>query len=335
MRAAKAPALAPLLRAFFLDRLVRQRNASPATVAAYRDTFRLLLRFAERRLRRPAASLTTDDLAAPLVLAFLDDLERGRRNGVRTRNARLAAVRSFASFAGREEPVALSVFQRVLAIPFKRCSKAVLGHMSREEIQALLDAPDQSTRSGRRDRVLLATIYNTGARASEALGLNVADVQLGRVPRLLLHGKGRKERTIPLWRSTARALTAWIRELGAGPGDPLFPNRDGARLSRSGLARRVELAVRSATAACPALRGRRISPHILRHTTAMHLLESGTDLTVIAMWLGHESITTTHGYLEADLSMKSRALAGVDSPSTRAARRYRPPDSLLTFLDGL
>ena len=332
---AKAPALAPLLRAFFLDRLVCQRNASPATVAAYRDTFRLLLRFAERRLRRPAALLTTDDFAAPLILAFLDDLERSRRNGVRTRNARLAAVRSFASFAGREEPVALAQFQRVLAIPSKRCSTPVLGHLSKDEVQALLDAPDQATRAGRRDRVLLTTIYNTGARVSEALGLNVADVQLDRTPRLLLHGKGRKERTIPLWRGTARTLTAWIRELAAAPGDPLFPNRQGARLTRSGVARRLALAVGSAAQTCPALRGRRISPHTLRHTTAMHLLESGTDITVIAMWLGHESITTTHGYLEADLTMKSRALAGVVGPSGRAARRYRAPDSLLAFLDGL
>jgi len=332
---ADAPALAPLLQSFFLDRLIQQRNASPATIASYRDTFRLLLRFAEDHLHRPAAFLTTEDLGAPLILAFLDHLERDRGNSVRTRNARLAAVHSFASHAGREEPVALAQVQRVLAIPSKRFSRPVLGHLSREEVHALLDAPDRSTWSGRRDAVLFATLYNTGARISEALGLDVASVHLERTPRVHLHGKGRKERVVPLWKSTARALAEWIRERDASPATPLFSNRHGGRLTRSGVARRLALAVHDASQVCPSLRSRRISPHTLRHTTAMHLLESGTDISVIALWLGHESPTTTHAYLEANLALKERVLARLDAPPGHRGKRFRPSDALLAFLDGL
>jgi len=332
---AMAPALAPLLRSFFLDRLLRQRNASPSTIAAYRDTFRLLLRFAEERLHRPAASLTTEDLDVPLVLAFLDHLERDRGNSIRTRNARLAAIHSFASHAGREEPVALEGLRRLLAIPAKRFSRPVLGHLSREEMQAIIDAPDHHSWSGRRDAILFATLYNTGARVSEALALDVQSIHLDRTPRVDLHGKGRKERTVPLWRSTAQALARWIEERDAPSSAPLFPNRAGARLTRSGVARRLAVAVARAALVCPSLRGRDISPHTLRHTTAMHLLESGTDISVIALWLGHESPTTTHTYLEADLALKERALARVDAPTGRRKKRYRPSDRLLAFLDGL
>lgn len=332
---ADAPPLAPLLRGFFLDRLVGQRNASPATIASYRDTFRLLLRFAEARLRRPAASLTTDDLDAPLVLAFLDHIERDRGNSIRTRNTRLAAMRSFARQLGREEPVAMPQAQRLLAIPTKRCPRPVLGHLSRDEMHAVLAAPDAATWSGRRDHVLLATMYNTGARVSEAVGLDVADLLLDRTPRMQLHGKGRKERTVPLWKSTVRALTKWVRERRAPPEAPLFPNRAGGRLTRSGVARRLALAVEAATVTCPSLRARSVSPHTLRHTTAMHLLESGNDISLVALWLGHESPTTTHAYLEADVALKERILARVAAPPGRRPRRFRPSDSLLAFLDGL
>lgn len=329
------PALAPILRSFFVDRLLRQRNTSPATIASYRDTFRLLLRFAEAHLHRPAASLTIEDLGAPLVLAFLDHLERDRGNTIRTRNARLAAIHSFASHAGREEPVALEGLRRVLAIPAKRFSRPVMGYLSREEIQAILDAPDRGTWSGRRDAVLLATLYNTGARISEALALDVQSVHLDRTPRVDLHGKGRKERTVPLWRTTAGALAKWIAERNVQPSAPLFPNRQGDRLTRSGVARRLAQAVGRAAKECTSLQGRDISPHTLRHTTAMHLLESGTDISVIALWLGHESPTTTHTYLEADLALKERALARVDAPRGRNGKRFRASDALLAFLDRL
>lgn len=326
--------LAPLIQRFFLDRLIRQVNATPATIAAYRDTFRLWLRFAEELLGRSPASMVLDDFDAPHVLRFLDHLEHERGNSVRSRNARLAAIRSFAQYIAHEEPVALPAIQRILAIPRKRHPTPVLGFLSREEIQAVLDAPDASTWSGRRDRVLLLTLYNTGARVSEALGLDVKDVKLDRTPRVTIHGKGRKERTVPLWRETARALTKWVSSQQATAVAPLFINRNGCRLSRSGIASRLSLAASAASKVCPSLRRRSISPHTLRHTTAMHLLQSGTDLAVIALWLGHERPTTTHAYLEADLAMKERALAGVEAPNA-AALRYKPSDRLLAFLDGL
>ncbi|MCP4035742.1 MAG: site-specific integrase [bacterium] len=332
--APSSPYLAPLVQSFFLQRLVRQRNASPATIAAYRDTFRLWLRFIEQKLGRSPTSLTLDDLDAPLVLAFLDHLERERGNTIRTRNARLAALRSFAHHVARQEPTALPNLQRVLAIPSKRHPKPMLGFLSRDEVDALLKAPDESTWSGRRDRALLLTLYNTGARVSEVLGLDVEDLLMDRTPRVTLHGKGRKERTVPLWPNTARSLAAWVRDRKAETGEPLFPNGRAGRLSRSGVATRLALAVQTASEACPSLRGRRVSPHTLRHTTAMHLLQSGTDLAVIAIWMGHESPATTHAYLEADLAMKERALARVDAPKVGAAR-YRPSDKLLAFLDGL
>ena len=326
--------LAPLVRSYFLDRLIRQRNATPATIAAYRDTFRLWLRFVEQTLGRSATSLTVDDLDAPLVLAFLDHLEQDRGNTIRTRNARLAALRSFVQYVALEEPTALPALQRILAIPRKRYPKPVLGFLSRDEVRALLSAPDQLTWSGRRDHALLLTLYNTGARVSEVLGLDVKDLLLDRTPRVALHGKGRKDRIVPLWLNTSRTLTAWVTDRKAQPSQPLFPNSRGVRLSRSGVATRLALAVDIASKECPSLRSRRVSPHTLRHTTAMHLLQSGTDLTVIALWMGHESPTTTHAYLEADLALKERALARVDAPAI-SANRYSPSDQLLAFLDGL
>ena len=329
-----SPSLAPFIQRFFLDRLVHQRNASPATIAAYRDTFRLWLRFTEQRLGRPPTSLVLDDLCAPLVLGFLDYLEHERGNTIRSRNARLAAIRSFVQYIGYEEPTALPALQRILAIPRKRYSKPVLGFLSREEIQAILDAPDVSTWSGRRDRALILTFYNTGARVSEAIGLDVKDLELDRTPRVTFHGKGRKDRTVPLWSNTALMLAEWLRERRSEISDPIFTNRMGARLSRSGVANRLALTVQVASEKCPSLRHRKVSPHTLRHTTAMHLLQSGTDLSVIALWLGHESPTTTHGYLEADLAMKERALAGVDEPNATSLR-YKPADRIFAFLDGL
>lgn len=333
-RGPAAPSLAPFVQAFFLERLVRQRNASPATIAAYRDTFRLWLRFAQNASGRSIVSLTLDDFDAPLVLAFLDHIEKQRGNSVRTRNARLAALRSFAQYVAYEEPTALPALRRVLAIPRKRYAKPVPEFLSREEVDALLKAPDQTTWSGQRDYALFLILYNTGARVSEILGLNVEDLRLDRTPRVTLHGKGRKERTVPLWVKTARTLSIWVRQQQATATAPLFPNYRGKRLTRFGVIVRLDLAVREAAASCPSLTGRRISPHTLRHTTAMHLLQAGTDLAVISLWLGHESTTTTHTYLEADLAMKERALSRLDSP-TVSPSRFKPTERLLAFLDGL
>jgi integrase/recombinase XerD len=323
-----------LLQSFFQQRLVAQRGASAQTVASYRDTFELLLRYAEQTTRRSPSALVLDDLDAPLVLAFLDHLEMQRGNCPRTRNLRLTAIRSFMRYASVREPTALPVAQRVLAIPTKRFNRPALEFLSRQEIKALLDAPDCSTWSGQRDAVLLATLYNTGARVSEITALRVADVLTDRASALHLHGKGRKERVVPLWKSTAAQLRAWIPRIGPSPGAPVFPNRAGARLSRSGVENRLAVALAIASKRCPSLVGRRISPHTLRHTTAMHLLQSGVDITVISLWLGHEDPSTTHTYVEADLAMKEAALLRLADPGQKSLR-YHAPDRLLGFLQAL
>lgn len=329
-----SPALAPVVQRFFAERLVRQRHVTAATIAAYRDTFRLLLRFAEGQGQRAPALMRLEELNAPLVLAFLDYLEQVRGNAVRSRNARLAAVRAFIRYASTEEPTYLPTAHQVLAIPTKRYAKPMLGFLSRDEMQAVLDAPPADTQAGQRDRALFLTLYNTGARISEALGLTIGDLLLDGTPCVVLRGKGRKERTVPLWTRTARVLRAWIRAYGGQPTDRLFPNGRRGTLTRSGAAQRLALAVDRAAQLRPSLRGRRVSPHVVRHTTAMHLLQSGTDTAVIALWLGHESPTTTHGYLEADLAMKERALARVAAPAVTASR-FKASDDLLAFLDRL
>lgn len=323
-----------LLQSFFQQRLIAQRGASAQTVASYRDTFELLLRYAEQATRRPPSALTLEDFDAPLVLAFLDHLETKRGNGPRTRNLRLTAIRSFMRYASVREPATLPVAQRVLAIPSKRFDRPALEFLSREEVSAVLDAPDRATWSGQRDAVLLATLYNTGARVSEITGLRVTDVFTDRASALHLHGKGRKERVVPLWKTTATQLQAWMRRIDPGPHTPVFPNRAGARLSRSGVENRLAAALTIASKRCPSLAGRRITPHTLRHTTAMHLLQSGVDITVIAMWLGHEDPSTTHLYVEADLAMKEAALRRVADPTPKPLR-FHAPDRLLAFLEAL
>lgn len=329
-----SPPFPTLLQDFFCQRLLTQRNASPRTVAAYRDTFRLLLRYVQERRRTAPAALTLSALDAPLVLAFLDHLERDRHNTIRTRNARLVALRSFFQYAAGRDPANLPTIQRVLAIPQKRCDVPLLGFLTRNEVDAIQGSLDLATWSGRRDQALFTTLYNTGARVSEAIDLRVADLVSGREATLHLRGKGRKERRVPLWKSTARLLVSWLATRPVAPEAPLFPNRDGERMTRSGVAYRLGLAVEHSAQTCPSLRNRRISPHTIRHTTAMHLLQAGVDVTVIALWLGHESPTTTHRYIEADLAMKRRALAALAEPSPRKAR-FRPSDQVLAFLEGL
>lgn len=323
-----------MVQDFFCQRLIAQRAASPRTIASYRDTFRLLLRYVQAQTHASVSTLTLADVDAPVVLAFLDHLERDRHNAVRSRNARLAALRSFYQYAATRDPLHLPVVQRVLAIPRKRHDRPVLGFLHPEEIQAVQAAPDLSRWSGRRDQVLLATLYNTGARVSEVVALTASDFAAGPAATLHLRGKGRKARRVPLWKSTAQRLSRWLAEHPGAPDRPLFPNRAGQAMTRSGVAFRLRLAVQHASTACPSLRGRRISPHTLRHTTAMHLLQGGVDLTVIALWLGHESPTTTHGYVEADLAMKKRALDKLVEPTQRRVR-FTPSKDVLAFLDGL
>lgn len=332
--ASSSPAFPQLVQDFFLQRLQAQRNASPRTIASYRDTFHLLLDWTEQQLHKAPAALALADLNASVVLAFLDHLERDRHNGVRTRNARLAALRSFFQYAASRDPAHLATIQRVLAIPAKRHDRPILGCLTREQVAAILAALDLTTWSGRRDQALLATLYNTGARVSEALDLRVGDITRGREGAVRLRGKGRKDRLVPLWKSTMRLLQAWINRGDTTPESPLFPNREGHRMNRSGVAHRLRLAVKAATANCPSLGKIRVSPHTFRHTTAMHLLQAGVDITVIAIWLGHESPTTTHRYVEADLRMKQRTLAMLPDPGTRGTRSPSA-DQLLSFLERL
>jgi len=330
-RSSSAPSLGALLQEYFCQRLIAQRDVSPDTIASYRDTFRLLLGYVQSTNGKSPANLTVEDIDAPLVLAFLQHLERDRGNSPRTRNARLAAIRSFLHFAAVKCTLSLPSIQRSLAIPMKRFNRRVLGFLTHDEVAALIEAPDRASWSGRRDHAMLATFYNTGARLSELAAARVADVTTGRSRCIRVHGKGRKERVVPLWPSTCRILAAWLREVNSKPDAPLFPNRRGMRMSRSGVEDRVARAVAIATSTLPALRGRRISPHTLRHTTAMHLLQSGVDITVIAIWLGHESPATTHMYIEADITMKERALNRLQPVGPKRSR-YQPPDQLMQFL---
>ena len=332
-RAPKTP-LGPILQRYFCEYLVSQRDLSQNTIASYRDTFRLLLEFLKRRYHIQPDRVCVEDLDAPRALAFLDDLERRRGNSVRSRNVRRAALRCFLRYAVAAEPQLLSVAQRVLAIPAKRFERASVGYLTREQMQAILDSPDVATFSGRRDRILLLLLYNTGARASELAGLQIQDVSL--VSRVAVHirGKGRKNRSMPLWQKTARLLRSWLQELDGVSGSPLLPNARGHRMTRSGIAQRLQYTVQRAVSGEPSLRSLRISPHLIRHTTAMHLLQSGVDLSVIAMWLGHESTQTTHQYLDADLESKKRALACLEPP--HVGKSSRPRDKgIVQFLNGL
>jgi len=328
------PSFPLLVQKFFCQRLIQQQNASGQTVASYRDTFRLLFAFLQQSRKKQPFALTLADLDAPIISAFLTYLENKRHNSVRTRNTRFAAIRSFLKYAATRDPVALPAIQRVLAIPMKRFSLPLLGYLSRAEITAIIEAPNASTWSGQRDRVLFALLNNTGMRVSEAIALRRADVELHSSRTLRITGKGRKQRVVPFWKSTAKSLRKWMATILPEPETPLFPNREGRPLSRSGVEKRLNMAVHVAARHCPALQDKSISPHTFRHTTAMHLLQSGVDITVIAIWLGHESSETTHQYIEANLAMKDEALAKLEEVSAKRLR-YQASDKLLQFLENL
>lgn len=330
----KPPSFAALVQAFFAEHLQQQRALSLRTVAAYRDAFVLFLDFAKSRLRKQPTAIRLREITPTLILAFLDHLEHERGNSVRSRNARLAALRAFLKFAGRRDLDALHIVEQALDVPMKRFERPMLGFLSREEMLAIIAEPGSSWTS-QRDHLLLRMLYNTGARVSEIVAVKVADVVLDGAACVHLHGKGRKQRAVPLWRSTVKHLKAWLKlNPQLGPSAPLLPNREGRAMTRGNVTQRLALAVRAATACQPQLAKRRISPHTVRHTTAMHLLQAGVDITVIALWLGHESPVTTHHYVEADLAMKERALARLQEPDT-ALRRFRATDSLVQFLKTL
>jgi site-specific recombinase XerD len=323
-----------LLERFFTQRLMQQRQASPHTISSYRDTFRMLLKFTQQRLHTPPSRLKFEEIDAPLIVAFLDHLERHRGLSVRSRNVRLTAIHSFFRYAAFEALAHAAQIQRVLAIPSKRFTRAQVHSLTRSEVEALLAAPDRRTWFGRRDRAFLLVAAQTGLRLSEMTGLTRQDVTLGVGAHVRVIGKGRKERCVPLAKPTVAMLKTWLREPPRGDGQILFPNARGTRLSPDGV---HYLLVRHATAAakvCPSLKGKRVTVHVLRHTMALDLLEGGVDRSVIALWLGHESVETTQIYLEATLAMKEKALEKT-KPLNGEFRRFRPGDQLLRFLNNL
>ena len=326
--------LAVTLQAFFTDRLIRQRQASPHTVAAYRDTMRLLLVFASERRSKEPSKLDIDDLDAPLIGAFLDHLEQQRENGVRTRNARLAAVRSLYRYAALRHPEHAAVIERVLAIPSKRFNRRLVTFLTEPELDALLTAPDRSTWTGRRDHTLLGLAAQTGLRASELIGLRCNDVHLGAGAHVSCMGKGRKLRITPLTTGTVAVLRTWLAERACQPTDPLFATQTGRVLSRDAVEHRLAKYIEIAASNCPSLGKKTVTMHVLRHTAAMRLLRAGIDTSVIALWLGHEQLETTQIYLHADLEIKERALAKT-TPANMTPGRYQPHDKLLAFLEAL
>jgi len=328
-------AVAPLLEAFFTDRLAHQREASPHTVASYRDGIRLLLRFVHDRTGKEPSKLDLADLDAPTIGAFLEYLESERGNSVVTRNSRLAALRSFFSFAAFSCPEHAGLIQRVLAIPEKRSDRAIVSFLTHAEVDALLESPDRSTWIGRRDHALLVVAAQTGLRVSELTGLHLRDVDLGTGAHVWCHGKGRKDRCTPLTAKTVTVLKAWIREGRGEPDDPLFPSRNRvAALSRDSVGHLVRKHAAAAHERCPSLRSKTVTPHTLRHTCAMALLQAGVDIATIALWLGHEGLESTTPYVHADLATKERAIARTAPPDTRPGR-YRATDDLLSFLEAL
>lgn len=326
--------LAPVLQGFFTDRLIGQRNASTHTVAAYRDTFRLLLSYASRDLGRPASQLRLDDLGVTVIAAFLDHLEIERGNRTATRNARLAAIHSLFRYAALQHPDHAATIQQVLAIPPKRCDPTIVTFLTDPELAALLDAPNRGNWTRRRDHALLVLAAQTGLRISELVALIGDDVHLGTAAHVSCHGKVRKQRITPLTRGTVAVLRDWMTERDSQPDDPLFATRSGHSLSRGDVEHRLALYAHAAERLCPSLASKKITPHTLRHTAAMQLLHAGVDTSVIALWLGHEKVDTTQIYLHADLEIKQQALARTH-PRDTTPHRYQAPDSLPAYLDAL
>src|ERR1700756_2443453 len=326
--------LAPLLERFFTQRLMQQRQASPHTIISYRDTFRLLLKFAQQRLHTPPALLTFKAVDAPLIVAFLDHLEKHRGLSARSRNLRLTAIHSFFRYVAFEAPDHAAQIQRVLAIPSKRFTRTQVPFLTRPEAEALLAAPDQHTWFGRRDHAFLLTAAQTGLRLSEMTGLTRNDVSLSPGAHVRVIGKGRKERFTPLAKTTVAVLKAWLREPLRGDGQVLFPNARGTRLTPDGVHSLLVRHCKTAAKVCPSLKGKRVTVHGLRHTMAMDLLQQGVDRSVIALWLGHESLDTTRVYLEATLAIKEQALSKT-KPLNGKFKWYQPGDQLLGFLNNL
>lgn len=322
------------LQLFFTDRLMRQRQVSEHTIAAYRDTLRMLLIFASKRLAMPPSQLDFDDLDAPLIGAFLNHLEQDRQNGARTRNARLVAVRSLFRYAAFRHPEHAARIERVLAIPPKRFDRRLVTFLDEPELAALLSAPDRASWTGRRDQILLTLAAQSGMRVSELIGLRIEDVHFGTGAHVSCRGKGRKMRVTPITAAMVSLLKPWLRERGGHPAEPLFVSRSGTALSRDAIERRLAKYMDVARRNCPSLGSKQVSMHVLRHSAAMRLMCAGVEQSVIALWLGHEQVGTTDIYLHADMKTKERALART-APASAASGRFRPGDKLLGFLEGL
>jgi integrase/recombinase XerD len=326
--------LPTLVQQFFTDRLCTQMAASPNTIASYRDTFRLLLQFASEQTGKAPTQLTVEQVDVTLVGDFLVHVEDKRRNSARSRNARLAAIRSFFRFVAMKEPAHLLHCQKILAIPGKRYERRTVEFLERAEMNALLAAPDRSTWAGRRDHAILSMALQTGLRVSEIINLRRRDIVTGTGAHVRCEGKGRKQRCTPIRQEIIKVLDVWLKERAGMDDDPLFPTMRGTKLSRDALERLVQKHTLVASKSCPPLIGKRVSPHVLRHSTAMELLHHGVDQSVIALWLGHESVETTQMYTHADLRLKEKALARIAAPDSKPGR-YRPDDALLAFLEGL
>jgi site-specific recombinase XerD len=328
------PSFAVLLEKFFVERLMKQRNASPHTIKSYRDTFRLLLQFLQKRLQKPPSSFQLSEIDAPSIAEFLEKLEQDRCISARSRNLRLTAIRAFFRFAALEAPANSAQIQRVLAIPGKRHEKAIISFLTQTEVKALLEAPDQTTWGGRRDHALILVAVQTGLRLSELTGLKRMDVLFGTGAHVRVIGKGRKERCTPLTKQTGSVLKAWMLEIQDVESQPLFPNARGGKLSPDGVQYILAKHTTTACRSCPSLAQKRVTPHTLRHTMAMELLQAGVDRALIALWLGHESVETTQVYLHANLALKEQLLDMTCMPKGTPGR-YRPPDQLLEFLMSL
>lgn len=326
--------LSRLIQDYFYQRLMNQRDLSQQTISTYRDAIKLFLCFTKDHLGKRIDKIQLSDLSINVVIKFLEYLEVERKNSVRTRNNRLAALRSFMQYVGLREPEILPMVEQIMAIPSKRHNRPLIGFLSREEMDAIINASRGVSWSAQRDHALLATLYNTGARVSEIINVRRNDVDLLRSKSILLHGKGRKERSVPLWPSTIILLKKWCSKIDHLENGFLFPNRYGTQLTRSGVENRLKVMTKVASGQLASLKDKNVSPHVIRHTTAMHLLQSGVDLSVIALWLGHEQITTTHHYLEADITMKEAALRRLGDPKTKMVR-FKADAKLLAFLDTL
>lgn len=326
--------VAPTMQMFFTERLAKQRQASPATVTAYRNTFRLLLRFVQQRTGKQPSNLDWEDMNGETISAFLDHLETDRGNSPRSRNARLAALRSLFHYAALRHPEHAQLIAHVLAIPPKRFDKTTIAFLEPDEIDALLAAPDRTRWEGRRDHALIAVALQTGLRLSELTSTRCGDIELGNGPHIRCTGKGRKQRCVPLTTANVAILRTWLQEHTGQPDQPAFPTRTGRRLSDDAVEARIATHKATASQHCPSLATKRLTPHVLRHTCAMTLLREGVDTAVIALWLGHADIRSTNAYLHADMTIKEKALARTTTPSTKPGR-YRPPDTLLAFLENL